>query len=88
MSSEHPMVLMSSKHPMICSCGKIDQRSWQIFNNLFASGGKLLDFHDFKGGYLYEEVTNLHSSKETTYQSMTALSNGEGLNKIGASLNF
>ena len=69
-------------------CTEIDQRSWQIFNHLIASGAKLLVSHDFKGGYLHEEVTNSQSSKELSCQFVPVLSNGEGLNSIWASLNF
>ena len=69
-------------------CTEIDQRSWQIFNHLIASGAKLLDFHGFKGAYLHEEVTNSRSSKELSCQFVPVLSNGEGLKLIWALLEF
>jgi len=43
---------------------------------------------NYRGRCLHEGVSNLRSSKELTCQFVFALSNGEGLSAIWASLNF
>ena len=43
---------------------------------------------NFRGRYLHEGESNLHSSKELICQFVSVLSNGEGLSAIWASLNF